>query len=227
MRGSGGAARGLAALLLAGGAAAGCCLTGTSPRLHRDTPQEAFAYVRAAFLEDSTRAEYDSFHPDFTKRQGISESKYALARNLSPDTFREAARILKGAEVRTVEEGAALGTERGPRAWARVTVHTTEGQGVFLLVDEPLWYLATDDEDLGPVTGPAGDVGGAVKVEGDRLHVTFSAPLPFPPKPGARVRRFEVHHDWLLYDVESLTGFEEFLRDVRKTAEKASEGKPQ
>jgi hypothetical protein len=227
-------ARGSIAAILAATAlaAAGCCGLHGYSHLNRDTPEAAFDFVRAAFAEDRTLDQYDSFHPAFREAQGISAGKYGLARNLRPGLFEKARRIVGEATLESVERGPEpFDFGKGPRGWARVRIRTREGRGVFLLVDEPSWFLSTDDEELGPVRGPVEDVGRSVRVEGSTLVVELRATLPFPPEPGKQVRRLEIHHDWMLYAVEELEGFDEFLGEVRKTEEETGKdgkkGNPQ
>ena len=217
-------------------AAAGCCgLTGvgTSTDHNRDTPEAAFDYVRAAYAEDRTRDQYDSFHKRFREDQGISQGKYSLARNLRPGLFAKARKIVGEAVLESVERGAEpFDVGAGPRSWARVRIRTSEGSGVFLLVDEPRLLVVTGDEELGPVTVSLIDLDRSVRVEGNTLIVDIRATLPFPPDTGKEaVRRVEVHHDWRLYAVEELEGFDEFLGEVRKTEEQTEKdgkkGNPQ
>ena len=220
------------AAVLAALAAVGCCgLTRAAARGNRDTPEASFEFVRAAFAEDRTGDQYDSFHPSFRDAQGISQGKYSLARTVSPGLFEKARRLLGSARLEHPVELGRIDTRRDPadpprtRDAARVVLSTPEGRGVFHLVDEPSWLLATDDEELPSVTGFLGDMERSVRVEGDRLVVEVHAPLDpqFRPLPGSRVRRVEFHHDWLLYGIESLEGFEEFLGEVKAAAERASE----
>ncbi len=230
-----GARAAIAAVLLpAALAAAGCCGLrgdGTSARFNRDTPEGAFDFVRAAYAEDRTRDQYDSFHKAFRDSQGISEGKYSLAYSLRPGLFEKAKRIIGKATLESIEHGAEP-VEIAPgksRRWARVTIRTPEGRGVFVLVDEPTWLLVTADDDLGALRGSVEDPGRSVRVEGDELVVEYRTKLAFPPEPGKEaVRRFEIHHDWQLYGVEELEGFDEFLGEVRKTDEEAAKkGSPQ
>lgn len=106
------AARGLPAALLLLGAAllAGCCgldRAAASPLGNRDTPGAAFAYLREAFRQDLTGNQYDSFHGDFRDAQGLSETKYRLARDLRPGLFEDAAALLGRAVLESVVHGAA------------------------------------------------------------------------------------------------------------------------
>jgi len=219
-----------AGLLAAALAAAGCCgLQRAAARGNRDTPEAAFEYVRSAFAEDRTGDQVDSFHVSFKGRQGLSDARYSLARSLRPGLFAKAARVLGAAKMEKVEYAAVYETRKGPedpprpRSAARVSLTTPEGSGVFILVDEPIAVLFTDDPELGAAPVNVPDIGRIVRLEGGRLVVEMKAPLDFPPEEGARIRRLEIHHDWLLFDVESLQGFEEFLGEVKAAAEKASE----
>jgi hypothetical protein len=227
MEGTSRRASAAAALLAAALGTAGCCgLQRAAAPGNRDTPEAAFAYVRAAFEEDRTGDQIDSLHPAFMARQGISGTKYVLARGLRPALFRRAAAVLGAARLDSVEY-ARIETRRQPgdanrpRDAARVRITTPEGAGVFILVDEPIAFLTTDDADLPPLPINAPDIGRIVRIEGENLLVELRAPLDYPPKEGAKVRRFEIHHDWLLFDVESLQGFEEFLGQVKETADRA------
>jgi hypothetical protein len=210
----------LAAALAAG--AAGCCgLTRSAGMrgLDRDSPERAFEFVKAAFAEDSTRDQYLSLHPDFRDAQGLDETKYSLARSLSPGLFEKAAALLGGAVLDgPIRRGLAVETPRGPRAAARVALRTSGGAGVFVLVDEPRFVLVTTD---GEAPGPVRSVADAVRLSGDRVRVGLDEPLFLPPPDGAEVLRVTIHHDWLLYGIERLEGFEEFLGEVRDTADRA------
>jgi hypothetical protein len=209
----------------------GCC---TPPavlgmaRWTRDTPEEAFAFARAAFALDSGGDQFEFLHPEFVEEQGLSRTRWGLARRLAPGTFRKAAEILEAATLEGVER-ARLPTRRGERDAARVTLRTPAGTGVFVLVDDPRWRLVTDDPESPPLTGdvPAGGADRLVRVEGDALLLGGALPLAFPPAAGSRVLRFEIHHDWRLRGIESLEGFEEFLGEVRSAAAEAPAGATQ
>ena len=213
-------------LVLLAAAAAGCCGLQRSAGLRgldRDTPERAFAFVRAAFVEDSTQDQYDSLHRDFRERHGLTAENYALGRSLSPGIFERTATMLGKAEIDgPVERSLAIRTPAGPRAAARLSLRTPEGAGVFVLVDEPLFRLVTTDPDAPVITGSVASIPGAVRVAGDRLEVRLEAVMDVvAPAPGAEVLRIEVHHDWLLYAVERLEGLEEFLGEVKKAADEA------
>jgi hypothetical protein len=217
----------LAALLLAiAPAVAGCCTPKAPPttaRMNRDTPEAALEFFRTAFLADETSDQFDSFHPEFVAEQGLSRGKYELARTLAPGTFEKARRLLGSARLDGEPEYAVLRTEKGERAAARLRVATDRGTATFLLVDLPQWEVSLSDPDLPRLHGPAAGFESSVRAEGDRLKVALDLPLDVPPLPGARVRRFSVHHDWLLWRIEALEGFEEFLGEVRATDEKVKE----
>jgi hypothetical protein len=209
-------------LLAAALALAGCCHgkpTGTTAILNRDTPENAFEFVRAAFAEDRPADQFDSFHPEFTAEQGFGINKYLLARSLSPGTFEKARRLL--AEARLDGEPEYL--RNGDLRAVRLHLRTAEGAGTFILLDRPQWEATLDDPDLPSLRGAAGNPDSVVRIEGNRLRVTADLPLDFPPIEGARVHRFTIHHDWLLRHIESLEGFEEFLGEVKATEEKAKE----
>jgi hypothetical protein len=220
------AGRGLlaAALLAASAAAGGCCATpGGFVRGDRDTPERAFAFVRDAFVHDSVGDQAESFHRAFLDRQGFSRSQYELARSLRPGLFEKAARLLASAEVRSVE-GGVLETRRReedpprPRAAARVTVETASGTGVFLLVDEPVLTVFPLAPGEPEVRGHPGDLDRILRFEGETAILEARVPADYPPEGPFRVRRVEIHHDWLLWDIESLRGFEELLGEVRAAA---------
>jgi hypothetical protein len=231
MRGRTGGAIAAAGLLAAGLAASGCCGLARARAVgNRDTPEAAFEYVRSAFEEDRTGDQVDSLHWDFKGRQGISDGKYVLARNLRPGLFEKAARILGAAKLEKVEY-ARLDTRRRPgdaarlRDAARVSLATAEGSGVFILVDEPTWRFVAVEKDGRVVTqsGQVDDLGRFVRVREGRIEVDLRRPVDFPMEEAPRVLRFEVFHDWLLFDVESLQGFEEFLGQVKETADRTEE----
>lgn len=214
-----------AAALLLAAAAAGCCgLTRSAGRrgLDRDSPERAFEFVRAAFAEDATADQYESFHPEFVEAQGLDREKYSLGRSLSPGVFERAAALLRGAVLDGPVERGVLQTARGPRAAARVRLRTPGGAGVFVLVDEPRFRLATTDPEIPEVSGAVSSVPGAVRVADGRVQVRLDADLFAVPAGGAEVLRITIHHDWLLHGVERLEGLEEFLGDVRSAAEKAA-----
>lgn len=231
MRGRTGGAIAAAGLLAAALAASGCCgLVRARAVGNRDTPEAAFEYVRSAFEEDRTGDQVDSLHWDFKTRQGISDYKYVLARNLRPGLFEKASRILGAAKLEKAEY-ARLDTRRGPgdaprlRDAARVSLSTGEGSGVFILVDEPTWRLVVLEKD-GRVVTPSGqvdDLGRFVRVLEGQVEVELRRPLGFSTEEAPRILRFEVFHDWLLFDVESLQGFEEFLGQVKETADTTEE----
>ncbi len=219
-----------AALLAAGLAAAGCCgLQRGSPIGNRDTPEAAFAFVRDAFREDRTGDQVDSLHQRFQERQGISSTRYALARGLRPGLFRKAADLLGAARLVSVEY-ARIDTRKGPadpprlKDAAKLRLAVPGGEGVFILVDEPVWTLYTDDEETGPLWDYLPGVDRAVRIEGGKVVVDLHGDLGVLPKDGARVRRIEIHHDWQLFDIESLKGFEEFLGQVKEAADQGRGG---
>jgi hypothetical protein len=225
-----------AALALAASAAGCCGLTRSAGLrgLDRDTPERAFEFVRAAFAEDATADQYDSFHPDFRDARGLSRARYLLGRNLEPGLFERAASLLAEAEiVPPVERGVLERADgRGRRAVARITLRTPRGSGVFILVDEPAFRLCTSDPDLGrmpPLAVDPAALEGAVRVgpDGRSVVVRFEAPLGAAAlDPAAEVHRFELHHDWLLLDIERLEGFEEFLGEVRDAADRSGGDAP-
>jgi hypothetical protein len=203
---------GTAVLLAAAAALGGCCSTAAGdPKGDRDTPERAFDYVRRAFAEDRTEDQFDSLHWAFAKRQGITDLKYRVARRLRPGVFRKAADLLGGATLDAVEYGDLADPAR-PRKAARVRLSTPGGRGVFVLVDEPRWVLVTDD---GPFPGRLADMEKVVRIEADALVADLRRPLDDLPAEGSRIHRLVIHHDWLLYDVESLDGFEELMGEVR------------
>ena len=219
-----------AAALLLAAACAGCCGLTRSPGLRgmdRDTPERAFEFVRAAFVEDATADQYDSLHPEFAKAQGLDRASYALGGSLSPGIFERTAALLREAAVDSVERGGTVNTPAGPRFAARVSLRTGSGAGVFILVDEPIFRLVTTDPEAPVITGAVASVPGAVRFQGDRLRVSLDAMLDVvSPTPGSEVLRIEIHHDWLLYAVERLEGLEEFLGEVKKAADKAQPAPP-
>jgi hypothetical protein len=196
--------------------------------MDRDTPERAFEFVRAAFVEDATADQYDSLHPEFTKAQGLDRASYALGRSLSPGIFERTAALLREAALDgPVDRGGMVKTPAGPRAGARVSLRTASGAGVFILVDEPTFRLVTTDPEAPVITGAVASVPGAVRLDGDRLRVSMDAVLDLvSPAPGSEVLRFEIHHDWLLYAVERLEGLEEFLGEVKRAADKAQPAGP-
>lgn len=217
---------GAALLLSAALAAAGCCgLQRAVAKGNRDTPEAAFAFVTAAFAEDRTGDQFDSLHWSFVKAQGISAQRYTLARAIRPGVFAKAADILGRATMDGVEY-ARIETRDGParpprpRDAARVSLSTPRGTGVFILVDEPTWTLFTDDEDF---TGHFTDLTRAVRFEGEGIAVDLHQPMGALPKEGARILRIEIHHDWLIFGVESLDGFEDLIGEVKATEAKVKE----
>ena len=216
MEGTQGAGTGAAVLLAAAFALAGCCgLERAVAKGNRDTPEAAFEFVRAAFEEDRTGDQVDSMHWAFKKSQGISDYKYTLARSLRPGVFRKASDLLGRAHLDSVEYG-----RIESRDAARVSVSTAGGSGVFILVDEPTWTLFTDD---GPFPGHIADMERAVRIEDDGVVVDLRQPLGAMPKDGARILRVEIHHDWLIFGVESLDGFDDLLGEVKATEAKTRE----
>ncbi len=218
---------GCAAVLLAAVLAlAGCCgLQRAEAKGNRDTPEAAFEFVTRAFAEDRTGDQIDSLHWTFQKAQGINAQKYTFARTLRPGIFRRAADLLGQATLDSVEYGridtrAEPSLPPRPRDAARVSLTTPRGSGVFILVDEPTWTLYTDD---GPFSGHMPELGRTVRVEEDGIVVELRQPLGAPPLEGARILRVEIHHDWLIFGVESLDGFDELLGEVKATEEKAKE----
>jgi hypothetical protein len=221
-----------AGLLAAALAATGCCgLTGGRTIGNRDTPEAAFEFVRSAFAEDRTLDQLNSLHWLFQGRQGINSSKYEMARTLRPGLFAKAARVLGAAKLEKVEYAAKYETKKGPedaprlREAARVSLTTPEGSGVFILVDEPTWLLVTLEKGGATVvqSGQLTGLDGVVGIRDGQVVAELRRPLDFPPEEAPRILRLEIHHDWLLFDVESLQGFEEFLGEVKATAEKAAE----
>jgi len=212
----------VAAVLVLG--AAGCCgLTrGDSAALDRDTPERAFDFVRAAFAGDRTGDQYDSFHPDFCETQGLSAGRYAMARSLRPGLFERASVLLGGATLESVAPAGLRDTAAGRRRATRVVILTADGgRGEFLLVDEPAWRMASNDGELPVQAGRIADLEEAVRLVDGSLVVGFRAPLGIPPLEGTRIHRVTLHHDWLLYGIERLEGFEEFLEDVGAAADEA------
>jgi len=202
-------------------AAAGCCSPARLVKGDRDTPERAFDFVREAFAADSLPDQYDSFHVDFRERHGISYAKYSLARSLRPGLFEDAGRLLGKARLESMEPVAPVGTPAGPRLAMRMSLRTADGSaGVFLLVDEPRFLLVTDDVELPRKEGSVSGIDKAVKVKDGALEVVLRVPLgKASPVDGARILRFEVHHDWLLYAVESLEGLEALLDEAAAAAE--------
>ncbi len=225
--GLGGAAAPLAAAALLLPLLAGCCgLTraSDSPVGNRDTPEAAFAYIREAFRSDLTGDQYDSFHNDFREANGLSRAKYGLARSLRPGLFEDAAALLGRAEIEAVTPGAGLHpTSGGPLPWAEVVLALPGGgRGTFVLVDEPVLLVVTDDGGLGlpsPIVHRTMDR--EIRIEDGRLVIALDRRLPVPPADGSRVRRIEIHHDWLLYGIRSVEGLDRLLEQVRSTAEEA------
>ncbi len=219
-----------AAALLCGAAAAGCCgLVRAAPgtRGDRDTPERAFAFVRDAFAEDRTGDQYDSFHPDFREAQGITASRYEMARTLRPGLFEEAADLLRDARIAGPPDRGTVATKAGPRAGARIALEAPGGgRGVFVLADEPSLLLVTDDPDLPEVRVSGPELAAAMRVDGGDLVLALRSRLLIPPRSGSTVLRVEIHHDWLLLGIESLEGFGEFLEEVRRTAEESKEESP-
>ena len=207
-------------------ALSGCCgmARGEAPG-NRDTPEAAFRYITRAFAEDRTGDQFDSLHWTFAKAQGITDYKYRMARSLRPGIFDRAAALLGGATLESVEYArietrADPASPSRPRNAARVSLATPRGAGVFILVDEPAWTLFTDD---GKFPGHIPDLASAVRFEGEEVVVALRRPLGEPPAEGVRILRVEIHHDWLLFGVESLEGFEDLLGEVRAAEEKPKE----
>lgn len=212
--------------VLLAAALAGCCgLQRAVAKGNRDTPEAAFEYLTRSFAEDQTGDQIDSFHWTFAKQQGIDAQKYTLARTLRPGIFSKAAELLGKATLDSVEY-ARLDTRPDPgapprlRNAARVTLTTGRGRGVFILVDEPTWTLFTDD---GSFPGHIPDLGTAVKIVDDGVVVELRQALGALPAEGAKIHRVEIHHDWLLFGVESLEGFDELIHEVKATDTKAKE----
>lgn len=218
-----------AAVLLGGIAAAGCCgLSRAEPgtRGDRDTPERAFAFVRDAFAEDRTGDQYDSFHPDFREAQGINEGRYETARTLYPGLFEDAAASFRDARIDGPVAPVTAATRLGPRAAARIALAAPSGdRGVFILVDEPVLVLVTDDPEVPRVTVTRPDLVAGLRLEGDTLVVDLRVKPHTPPLPGSKILRVEIHHDWRLFAIESLEGFGEFLEEVRQAADEAKETK--
>lgn len=205
-------------------AASGCCLgrAESGTRGNRDSPERAFAFVRDAFVDDRTGDQIDSFHQDFREAHGISSSGYSGARTLYPGKFEKMAALLKDARIEGPVERRVGMTRAGPRAMAVVTLTTSSGgKGVFELVDEPRCRVLSDDPQDPESFAPPPDMARAARIEGEDLVVNFRTRLYTPPAAGAHIERVEIFHDWLLYEIRSLEGFDEFLQDVRKTAEES------
>jgi hypothetical protein len=211
-----------AAILLPAALAAGCCSAPSGyVRGDRDTPERAFAFVRDAFVQDSVGDQSDSFHPEFMKRQGFTRAEYRLARDLRPGLFAKAGEILAKARLERVEP-VLLDGRRG----ARVFLSVPGGAGVFVLVDDPIWEIFPGKEGEPSVIGHLPDLGGVVRFEGGTAVVELRRPVDFPPEGPLEVRRVEIHHDWLLFGIESLTGFEEFLGEVKSAAREGKAAAP-
>lgn len=208
----------LAAALLP--ALAGCCTPAVSAAPRRDSPAAAVDWIRNAFVEDRVGDQFDAFHPDMVEREGLSLTRYSLARDLHPGSFGQVAEELRDAGSPVVEpQERPLETRKGPRRWARVTMSTRSGSGVFLLVDEPSYLVVTDDDEVPTRRGvlDGGDLGARIR-EG-RLEVSLRVPLGRDaPLDGSGVLRVELKHDWLLFGIERLDGFDELVRQASEAA---------
>jgi len=198
------------------------------PGLTRDTPEEALDFIRAAFASDNLRDQFESLHEAFTGRQGITYTKLALAHDARPGAFAKMTRYLAEARIESVERSDSFATAAGPRRAARVTLSVPGGgRGVFIVVDEPRYLLVTGDGEVPRKTGILGGQEAGVRVRDGQLEASLRVPLGrSAPADGAEVRRLEIHGDWLLYDIESLEGFDEFLGEVKEASEASSGGGP-
>jgi hypothetical protein len=177
--------------------------------------------VRDAFVEDRIGDQFDSFHPDLVEREGLGRTRYSLARDLKPDLFARVAEQLRDAKAPVIEaQQTAIETSGGPREWVRVTLATSGGSAVFVLVDEPSYFLLTDDDEVPTRRGVLPGWDRNARLVDGNLEIGLRVPLGRDaPLDGSRVVRLEFFHDWLLFGIERLDGFDELVQQAQEAVE--------
>jgi hypothetical protein len=177
----------------------GCCVVAhalcpleppASPApLTRDTPEEAVEFLIEAMGERRIKELYDSLHPRLVEDWGgFGVQDFRTAFLHYEDDFAEDASVLAGAdrsETRYVDGVAEITLSSGDR---RLTVH---------LVDAPSSLIRVDDEFFGTVRDSASfEPAAAYRLDGDRLRIELTLPLPADGIAPESITRLELRHDW-------------------------------
>ena len=164
----------------------------------RETPEAAFALLRAAVLSERPDLIYEGLSPGLRRRYGIAGPReFKLVYEQRRSDFEDLEFALELAEVKRVRR-----FRRGGRGYATVTVGALGREADFLLVDVPAWEALVAIEGYPPETMarhlPGEDFSSVLEVEDGRIDVAPLDARETGIESASQVLRLSLEHHWLL-----------------------------